>query len=219
MVEGAANGKSVLIVEDDDEVARRLCSTVARHAQVVRASSITEALKAIEDSPPTRWLAAILDVGLPDGSGLAVARELRTKCPKLLVIILTGYLDHEIVNTAYTLRVQYAHKPIEMSWIDAMIGQEAGELTGLRVADAAARMVERAKLTKQQAAIVHMIAEGIGRDAILAHLGIKRSTFKTIVNRLLKKTGSGDLARLREQILDEALELANADAMQREPAR
>jgi DNA-binding response OmpR family regulator len=65
----------VLVVEDDPEVAEVVTEVLRRPGHVVRVASLAaEALGALRAFRPE---AVVLDVGLPDGSGLELCRELR----------------------------------------------------------------------------------------------------------------------------------------------
>jgi two-component system, OmpR family, KDP operon response regulator KdpE len=77
----------ILVIDDDPHVRRYLRAALGGHGHVVHdASTIAEGLAAIEDHRPALVL---LDLGLPDGDGLAVLRRLRP-ASKLPVIVLSA---------------------------------------------------------------------------------------------------------------------------------
>ncbi|MGW4568186.1 response regulator transcription factor [Streptomyces sp. NPDC004561] len=81
----------VLLVEDDDTIGRRLETGLRSNGYAptwsrTGASGLAEAARGPYD-------ALLLDLGLPDMDGLDVARTLRTRCPDLLIIILTARTD------------------------------------------------------------------------------------------------------------------------------
>ena len=86
---------------DDHELVRRglseLLSTEEGIEVVGDSGSATEAARRI---PALRPHVAILDARLPDGSGIDVCREIRSKDPTIKVIILTSYDDEEALLSA-----------------------------------------------------------------------------------------------------------------------
>jgi len=85
----SAESRSLLLVEDDEAFAARLTRALAaRGFDVSRAATCEEAIaKAEEESPEL----ALVDLRLPDDSGLTVVRELKELDPATVVVVLTGY--------------------------------------------------------------------------------------------------------------------------------
>jgi two-component system alkaline phosphatase synthesis response regulator PhoP len=80
---------SLLMVEDDANVAGTLGELLASAGfTVTRATSVAEARVALADGA---FQIALLDVGLPDGSGFDVARLLRERSPGTVMMFLTAY--------------------------------------------------------------------------------------------------------------------------------
>ena len=83
---GAAQFR-LLVVEDDEILASALAAKLERNSIFVEAvASARAALRALEEA---RFDLAIIDIGLPDGSGLDVCREIRLQSD-LPVMFLTG---------------------------------------------------------------------------------------------------------------------------------
>ncbi len=82
---GRVAGQRVLIVEDDDEIAGALSRTLTREGYEPEATGT--AAGALERIAAEHWDAIILDLGLPDGDGLDIAREVRghSETPVLIV--------------------------------------------------------------------------------------------------------------------------------------
>ena len=102
--------KTVLIV--DDEV--KICSLLSRFFQqrglrTVTATSGTEALQKLDDEMPDYLL---LDIRMPDMSGLDVLKIAKEHCPGLNVVMLTALDDAEMAKTAFGLgATDYLTKP------------------------------------------------------------------------------------------------------------
>lgn len=78
-------GQRVLIVEDDEEIAGALSRTLAREGYAPACAGTVAA--ALEQIAAEHWDAIILDLGLPDGDGLDIARSVRatSETPILMV--------------------------------------------------------------------------------------------------------------------------------------
>lgn len=81
----------ILIVEDEERIRSLLCDTFEAAGHIVaQASDGAQALKRLETE---EFELAISDIGLPEVSGLQVARWIRTNRPEMLVILATGWID------------------------------------------------------------------------------------------------------------------------------
>lgn len=86
---------------DDHEVVRSGLRGLLEAAGDIRvvgeAGTVVEAMARI---PPTRPDVAVLDVRLPDGSGIEVCREIRSRWPEIKCLMLTSYADDEALFAA-----------------------------------------------------------------------------------------------------------------------
>jgi DNA-binding response OmpR family regulator len=105
--------RHVLIV-DDDSVVRTMLERLLRLEgfQVSVANDGDEALKQCETQSPDLVL---LDYNLPGRNGLEVLRELRRRCPKLKVIMLSGTGDLTVEERAVSLGANYLPKPPDLA--------------------------------------------------------------------------------------------------------
>ncbi len=98
MTEGPTSRPLRLLVVDDHEVVRQgLVSLLERREgfQVVaQAGTVAEAIEAAHKYQPDL---IVMDVRLPDGSGIEACREIRSEQPQTRVVILTSYPDEEAV--------------------------------------------------------------------------------------------------------------------------
>jgi len=104
-VRGALEQKSPVVIRvfllDDHEVVRRGVRDLLESAddlQVVGEAGT--AADAVRRAPATTPDVAVLDVRLPDGSGVEVCRELRSRMPALRCIMLTSFNDDEALFDA-----------------------------------------------------------------------------------------------------------------------
>ncbi len=104
----------VLLVEDAPEVSRLCERLLARQgASVCVVRTAAEALACL-DADPSSFALALVDVGLPDASGLDVAAHARKLRPDLPIVVVTGYLDaaaaegYELLRKPFTLATFHA---------------------------------------------------------------------------------------------------------------
>ena len=90
-----------LVVVDDHEVVRQgLVALLDRRDEfqvVGEAGSVEEAMAVVRRMQPDL---VIMDVRLPDGSGIEACRDIRAESPEIRVVILTSYPDEEAVLSA-----------------------------------------------------------------------------------------------------------------------
>jgi DNA-binding NtrC family response regulator len=106
--------KTVLIVDDDASVGDSLrVILLDRDYGAIVVTNGHDALKAADSE---RFDAAIIDVGLPDMSGLDLLSVLQTRDPALRIIIMTALPSPEILNEAKTLgAISVLAKPFPLS--------------------------------------------------------------------------------------------------------
>lgn len=119
----------VLVVDDDSRIRWTLGQALVSWGySSAEAGSVAEALETFENEHPT---VTLLDIELPDGSGIDVLNEIRQKQPDAVVIMITGSLD--VGHTVAALRGgahDYISKPIHLEELRVTIrnGIETREL-------------------------------------------------------------------------------------------
>ena len=108
------NTNELILVVDDDEVIRWTLREALQSwgFATVEAGSATEAVKQFHTELPA---AALLDIDLPDGSGLDVLREIKREHPEAIAIMITGNV--QVDNTISALRggaYDFIGKPINL---------------------------------------------------------------------------------------------------------
>jgi phosphocarrier protein len=101
------NQMSVLLVEDSTPVRQRLRGLITETGSlhvVAEAATVAEATTLFDDLKPE---AVMLDLALPDGSGLDVLRHIRTDGAKCLVLVLTNHAEPETRHCCYALGANY----------------------------------------------------------------------------------------------------------------
>jgi len=143
---------------------------------------------------------ALLDVQLPDGSGVEVCRDLRSAHPDLACVMLTSFADDEAMFDAVVAGASgYVLKQVRGSdIIDAVRRAAAGEQ--LLDPGLVNRAIERLRrgpeqderlkdLTPQESRILGLLADGLTNRQIAAEMFLAEKTVKNYVSNLLSKMG------------------------------
>jgi DNA-binding NarL/FixJ family response regulator len=186
---------------DDHEIVRRGVRELLEaedDLEVVGEAGTAE--QAISRIPPTRPDVAVLDVQLPDGDGVEVAREVRSRHPEIRCLILTSFSDDEALFQAIMAGAAgYLLKQIRGNdLVDAIRRVAAGQslldpavttrvLDRLRTPPETDERVGR--LTDQERRILDLIAEGLTNRQIAERIHLAEKTVKNYVSNLLAKLG------------------------------
>ena len=190
-----------LLVVDDHEVVRQgLVSLLDRreHFQVVaEAGTAAEAVEMARKFEPDL---VVMDVRLPDGSGIEACREIRSEFPATRVVILTSYPDEEAVLSAIIAGASgYLLKQIRSrDLVSALESVGRGEslldpAVTEKVLDRVRRIAtgtytdEMAQLTQQEQKILLLVAEGKTNKEIASEVFLSDKTGKNYVSSILSK--------------------------------
>jgi DNA-binding NarL/FixJ family response regulator len=186
---------------DDHEIVRTGLRSMFEAAEgFVVVGEAATAGEALDRIPPTSPHVAILDVRLPDGSGIEVCREIRSSSPDIACVMLTSYADDEALFAAVMAGASgYVLKQIGASDLVGDVRKVAG---GQSLLDPALtqRVLERlregseedpllASLTQQERRILDLIAEGQTNRQIASALFLAEKTVKNYVSNMLAKLG------------------------------
>jgi DNA-binding NarL/FixJ family response regulator len=164
---------------------------------VGEAGTVAEAMARI---PPTRPNVAVLDVRLPDGSGIEVCRDIRAQWPEIACLMLTSYADDEALfasimagASGYVLKQVGGTDLLEdirragsgQSILDAALTQRVLE----QLREGPKEDPRLASLTAQERRILELIADGRTNRQIAATLFLAEKTVKNYVSNLLSKLG------------------------------
>src|SRR5437867_2729317 len=107
---------TLLVVEDEPVLARNLGKAFARQGfDVVHAGTVAEARRIAGEQPPD---IALLDLRLPDGSGLEVLDALVAADPELPVIMMTAFASvSDAVQAMQRGACDYVQKPLQLDEI------------------------------------------------------------------------------------------------------
>jgi two-component system response regulator DevR len=187
---------------DDHEVVRRgvrelLEGQAGGEIEVVgEAGTAEEALGRIPAVSPD---VAVLDVRLPDGDGVEVCREIRSRHPEIRCLMLTSFADDEALFDSIMAGASgYVLKQVRGGdLVDGVRRVAAGQ--SLLDPSVTARVLERLRrgpedeagvqLTDQERRILDLLAEGLTNRQIGERLFLAEKTVKNYVSNLLMKLG------------------------------
>lgn len=187
----------VFLLDDHELVRRGLREFLEEEGDleiVGEAGTAQEALEVVAQAPPD---VAVLDVRLPDGNGIEVCREIRSRFPDTSCLVLTSYADDRAMFEAviagaagYVLKETRASELVEdirklaagETLLDEAITQKV--LAEMRTSDE-----PRAPLSPQEDRILDLIGEGLSNREIAQRLHLAEQTVKNYVSRLMSKLG------------------------------
>ena len=182
-----------LMIVDDHEALREGLEVMLSHAghEVLGvAGNVAAAIDLVEVSNPD---VAIVDIKLPDGSGIALTRELLSRRPDLGVILYTGDSDAELLYEGLDSGARgYALKAGSMEELSAAIERVAGggsyvdpRLDRILLSPRATARVPQ--LSPREREIMHLMAEGRTAEAIGQEISVSVETVRTHVRNVIRK--------------------------------
>ena len=158
------------------------------------------AASALARIPALRPDVAVLDIRLPDGDGVTVCREIRSRMPQVGCLMLTSFTDDEALFDAIMAGAAgYVLKQIRGTDLvgamrtiasgQSLLDPEAASRVMRRMRDQAARTDPLAGLTDQERRILELIGEGLTNRQIGDRLFLAEKTVKNYVSALFAKLG------------------------------
>jgi CheY-like chemotaxis protein len=121
-MQSRANELRVMVVDDHPApalMARLVAQRMGTPARVITAGSLREARAAMSTQPELTGF--IIDVGLPDGSGITLASEARKACPHAPILIVTGGDVPHAAGDAFDLEVSFMPKPVSAERMEVFL--------------------------------------------------------------------------------------------------
>jgi DNA-binding NarL/FixJ family response regulator len=196
----ATNPLRLLIVDDHEVVRQGLVALLDRRdgfQVVAEAGSVAESIEQARRFQPD---VVVMDVRLPDGSGIEACREIRAEFPAIRVVMLTSYPDEEAVLSAivagaagYLLKQIRARDLVSAleavgrgeSLLDPAVTEKV--LERVRRIATGGHTDELAMLTSQEQKILMLVAEGKTNKEIASDVFLSDKTVKNYVSSILSK--------------------------------
>ena len=191
----------VLLCDDHEVVREGLRTLLSRHQDIAVVGEVGTMAEAIEAAAKVRPDVVIMDVRLPDGSGVEACRAIREARPETQVIMLTSYADDEALFASIVAGASgYLLKQTRgQAVVDAI--QAVAQGRSLLDPDVTGKVLERvrrgrdqedpaiASLTDQERKVLEQLAEGKTNREIGTALFLSEKTVKNYVSRILDKLG------------------------------
>jgi two-component system nitrate/nitrite response regulator NarL len=186
----------VLIVDDHVLFADAIRPTLERLGfdEIEHVTRGEDALNAVRRRPPQL---ALVDLGLPDSSGLAVGHAIIEACPETKIVVLTALDDQRTVQRALQAGFNgYLTKDTPVAHFASSIrsvlrgqgvfpngsrngrGRDSGQRDALLLAG---------QLTSRERDVLNLLVQGANGERLAAQLGISPNTVRTHVQSILTK--------------------------------
>ncbi|MGW7385710.1 response regulator [Streptomyces sp. NPDC054794] len=194
----------VFLLDDHEVVRRGLTDLLDAEPDISVVGDADSVEQALVRGPALRPHVAVLDVRLPDGDGITVCRELRSRMPELSCLMLTSFDDEEALLDAIMAGASgYVLKQIKGSDLISAVRTVASGQSMLDPATTARLMrslradpaetpevaPELASLSPRERDILALIGDGLTNREIGKKLYLSEKTVKNHISRLLAKLG------------------------------
>jgi two-component system response regulator DevR len=190
----------VFLLDDHEVVRRGLRELLESEGDIKIVGEAGTVAEAVSRAPALRPHVAVLDARLPDGSGIAACRDIRSADPSINALILTSYEDDEALFAAIMAGAAgYVLKQIKgtdlvdgvrrvaagQSLLDPAVTQQVLE----RIRHPAHQPDPLQSLTEQEHKILMLVADGLTNRQIAGQMFLAEKTVKNYVSSLLAKLG------------------------------
>jgi len=197
---GAAPPIRVFLLDDHEIVRRGVRDMLEAEGGITVIGEAGTASAALARIPALRPDVAVLDVRLPDGDGVTVCREIRSRMPEVACLMLTSFADDDALMDAVLAGASgYVLKQIRGTDLvgavrtvatgQSMLDPRAASQLMARLRGQSARHDPLAGLTPQEKRILELIGEGLTNRQIGEQLFLAEKTVKNYISGLFAKLG------------------------------
>ena len=197
---GAAQRIRVFLLDDHEIVRRGVRDMLEAEGDIEVIGEAGTASGALARIPALRPDVAVLDVRLPDGDGVTVCREIRSRMPEVACLMLTSFADDDALMDAVLAGASgYVLKQIRGTDLvgavrtvatgQSMLDSRAASQLMARLRGQSERQDPLAGLTPQEKRILELIGEGLTNRQIGEHLFLAEKTVKNYISGLFAKLG------------------------------
>ena len=190
----------VFLLDDHEIVRRGVRDLLEAEPDITVIGEAGTASSALARIPALQPDVAVLDVRLPDGDGVSVCRDIRSKMPEVACLMLTSFGDDEALFDAIMAGAAgYVLKQIRGTDLvgavrtvasgRSLLDPEAASRVMARMRDQSRRSDPLAALTGQERKILELIGEGLTNRQIGERLFLAEKTVKNYVSALFAKLG------------------------------
>ncbi len=192
----------VLLVDDSALVRRGVRAVIASHATagtIEIAGDAASATEAVSEARRLRPDVVLLDIRLPDGSGIDVCREILRDLPATKVLVLTSFADDNLVYNAVIAGAHgYLMKEVDPTGlIEAITNSAAGKsVLTPDVTDRILRLIrdesapnssDLSALSGQEKRVLALVAAGLTNKEVGEQLSLSENTVKNYLVNVFEK--------------------------------
>jgi DNA-binding NarL/FixJ family response regulator len=193
-------GIKVFLLDDHEIVRRGVREMLETEPDITVIGEAGTAESALARIPALMPDVAVLDVRLPDGDGVTVCREIRSRYPQIACLMLTSFGDDEALFDAIMAGAAgYVLKQIRGTDLvgavrtvaagESMLDPGAATKVMARMRETANRKDPLAGLTEQERKILELIGEGLTNRQIGERMYLAEKTVKNYISGLFAKLG------------------------------
>ena len=190
----------LLLVDDHQVVRVGLRAVLDGEPDIEVVAKAATAAQAVQQAGEWQPNVVIMDVRLPDRSGLAACQEIRQRWPRIQVLVLTSYADEELVLEAisagaagYILKQLDTNELVKLvhavargdAVLDPLVTQKL--LQRVRRAEHESHESAFRELSERELDVLALVAEGKTNAEIAAQLNLSEKTVGHHVSTILSK--------------------------------
>ena len=190
----------VFLLDDHEIVRRGVREVLEAEPDIVVVGEAGTAASALARIPVLAPDVAVLDIRLPDGDGVSVCRDIRSRMPQVGCLMLTSFGDDEALFEAIMAGAAgYVLKQIRGTDLvgavrtvasgQSLLDPQAASKVMARMRDRAERSDPLAGLTEQERRILELIGEGLTNRQIGEQMYLAEKTVKNYISSLFVKLG------------------------------
>lgn len=185
----------ILVVDDHPVLREGLATMIASQDDLVLVAEAGTGRQAIEQFDQQRPDITLMDLRLPDMTGIEVIQTIRSRFPKAKIIVLTTYLgDVQALRSLEAGALGYLLKAtLRRDLLDTIRAVQAGKRrVPAEVASELAAHAMDDSLTPREIDVLKEIAAGCANKMVADRLSISEDTVKGHVRNILSKLGAND---------------------------
>ncbi len=215
---------NILLVEDQKLIRVGLKSLFEGQDEIIVSSEAQSGKEAIEKFKTTHPNVVVMDIGLPDISGIEATKKILEFDNKAKVIILTSHLsEQEIIDALHAGACAYVMKDISTDalkmiiktveqgamWLDPQVvpilrEKNCGVIPPRQMSRAMFKE-QHANLTQREYEVLKLVVEGLSNNEIAQELTISEHTAKAHVCNIIQKLVVDDRTQAAVKALKEGL--------------
>uniref|UniRef100_UPI0040293B6A response regulator n=1 Tax=Candidatus Stercorousia sp. TaxID=3048886 RepID=UPI0040293B6A len=215
---------NILLVEDQKLIRVGLKSLFEGQDEIVVSSEAQSGKEAVEKYRTTHPNVVVMDIGLPDISGIEATKKILEFDNKAKVIILTSHLsEQEIIDALHAGACAYVMKDISTDalkmiiktveqgamWLDPQVvpilrEKNCGVIPPRQMSRAMFKE-QHANLTQREYEVLKLVVEGLSNNEIAQELTISEHTAKAHVCNIIQKLVVDDRTQAAVKALKEGL--------------